>query len=116
NNLKGEELIVYLKAKLEAAKLVQKLLQKEDAIRNNIQKEDDEAVLVKVKQKEEEAQPLQMELDQDKEQAPQSIEDRVQAVQQKLEDIHNETAEPPSIDDIKNKLQEQSEKDDEMIQ
>ncbi len=116
NNLKGEELIVYLKAKLEAAKLVQKILKKEDDIKKNLKKEEDEEVFVDIKKEQEEAQPLHMDLDTDQDKAPQSIEDRVQAVQEKLEDIHNETEAPLSMDEIKNKLQQQSEKDDEMIQ
>ncbi len=116
NNLKGEELIVYLKAKLEAAKLVQKLLKKEEEVKQSMKKEEDEEVFVDLKKEDEEAQPLHMDLDEDKEKAPQSIEDRVQAVQEKLEDIHNQTETPLSMDEIKNKLQQQSEKDDEMIQ
>lgn len=113
NNLKGEELIVYLKAKLEAAKLVQKLLEKEEAVKKDLSQEEDEEVFVDVKQKEEEAQPLQMTLDEDQEKAPQSIEDRVQAVQQKLENINmnDEPATPLSLDDIKNKLQKESEQE-----
>lgn len=109
NNLKGEELIVYLKAKLEAAKLVQKLLEKEEAVRKDLKQEEDEEVLVKLKKKEEEAEPLQMTFDEEQEQAPQSIEDRVQAVQQKLAEMNNEPATPLSLDDIKNKLQQESE-------
>lgn len=110
NNLKGEELIVYLKAKLEAAKLVQKLLNKEKSVRKDIQKEQDQEEFVDVKKSDEAAEPLHMTMDDDKEQAaPQSIEDRVQAVQQKLADINNQPATPLSLDDIKSKLQQESE-------
>lgn len=109
NNLKGEELIVYLKAKLEAAKLVQKLLDKEAAVKKDLKKEEDEEVFVDVKQKEEEAQPLHMTMDEDQAKTPQSIEDRVKAVQEKLEEINNGPATPLSMDDIKNRLQQQTE-------
>lgn len=111
NNLKGEELIVYLKAKLEAAKLVQKLLHKEQAVRADMKEDEKEEVFVKVKREEQEAEPLQMTLDEDQP-APKSIEDRVKAVQEKLEEINNEPATPLSLDDIKSRLQEQTEKEE----
>ncbi len=109
NNLKGEELIVYLKAKLEAAKLVQKLMDKEAAVKSNMKEEEKEEVFVDAKKEEQEAQPMHMTMDEDQEQSPQSIEDRVKAVQEKLEEINNEPATPLSIDTIKNRLQQQTE-------
>ncbi len=115
NNLKGEELIVYLKAKLEAAKLTQKILEREEAVKDQMKKDqgEEEEVLVDVAKKEEENKEMHMDLD-DEEQAPKSIEDRVKAVQEKLESV--DTPEPTgdqtadSINAIKSKLQEKADK------
>ncbi len=118
NNLKGEELIVYLKAKLEAAKSVQKMLEKEAAMKDKLENEKEEdAVFVDVAEKKEEDKTMEMTLDEEQEEkTPQSIEDRTQAVQEKLEKIKNEATDTPpfpSLEDIKSKLQQQSEKPEE---
>lgn len=114
NNLKGEELIVYLKAKLEAAKSVQKMLKKETQLKETFGKENEEdQVLVDLPEKKEEAKTMEMHLENENEKTPQSIEDRTQAVQEKLEKIKNEATDTPpfpSLDDIKSKLQEKGEK------
>lgn len=66
NNLKGEELLVYLKAKLEAAKVVQKELEKEKKLRAKITeeqqaKENEEFVELKKPAKEEQPKVMEME-------------------------------------------------------
>ncbi|MDA1317429.1 MAG: hypothetical protein O3B87_05430 [bacterium] len=85
NSLSGEELLVYLKAKLEAAKTVLKVLDSKESVRKELKEDEEEEVLVDVNREEAkiEAQPLHMEVDDAP--APQSIEDRVKLIQQKLE-------------------------------
>lgn len=62
NNLKGEELIVYLKAKLEAAKAVQEEKQKEKEIEERLKsKSEEEFVEVTQPKEEEKAKELKME-------------------------------------------------------
>ena len=85
NSLKGEELIVYLKAKLEAAKLTDKILNRETELREKIKQEAEEEetqVFVNAKSKEEE-KAMHMDLDSDKTKLK-GIEERVKAVQEKL--------------------------------
>jgi hypothetical protein len=60
NNLSGEQLIAYLKAKLEAAKQVQKLLEKEEEIKERLKAETEEKVEVSAKKKEEAAKEMEM--------------------------------------------------------
>ena len=64
NNIKGEELLVYLKAKLEAAKAVKTQIEKEkeikEKLKNETQNEDDLVELKKTK-KDEENKELHME-------------------------------------------------------
>ncbi len=114
NSLKGEELVVYLKAKLEAAKSVQKLLEKEESMKEKLEKEnEDDKVLVDVENKKEEEKTMEINMEDENEKTPQSIEDRTQAVQEKLENIQQSASEAPpfpSLDEIKNKLQQQGEK------
>jgi hypothetical protein len=76
NNLKGEQLITYLKAKLEAAKATRKLLDREKAIRAKIEKEkeDDEENLVEIKTKKEEA-PIILHLDDEEQEKGKTIEE-----------------------------------------
>ncbi|MFW5703695.1 MAG: hypothetical protein ACOCXQ_02580 [Patescibacteria group bacterium] len=80
NNLKGEQLITYLKAKLEAAKSVKKLLDKEREIREKLQREqeEDEDNLVELKKKKKEEKPKAMHMDLDEEKGPTTIEERAQ--------------------------------------
>lgn len=52
NNLTGEQLVVYLKAKLEAAKTVKMLLDKEKEIREKLREESDKVEVLKPKKKE----------------------------------------------------------------
>lgn len=60
NNLKGEELVVYLKAKLEAAKIVQTMLEKEYEVREKI-KGEEETVTVEKPKAEKEQKTMTME-------------------------------------------------------
>ncbi len=61
NNLKGEELIVYLKAKLEAAKMVLESLQKEQEITEKLKaKTEEEVVEVALPKKQEAAKTMEM--------------------------------------------------------
>ncbi len=117
NNLKGEELLVYLKAKLEAAKATLALLQHENKIREKIEKEKDQDEEVFVDLKQEEKEDKHMALDEDEEElakAPQSIEDRVKAVQEKLSTLENDESagdlREKALDSIKDKLQDGAEK------
>ena len=54
NNLKGEELIIYLKAKLEAAKSVKELLDKEKEITEKLQQKEELVKVAKGETKKEE--------------------------------------------------------------
>lgn len=70
NNLKGEELLVYLKAKLEAAKGVKSDIEKEKQIREKLKSEqqpEEELVELKDKKKEEKPKELHMELEMNEE-------------------------------------------------
>lgn len=60
NNLKGEELVVYLKAKLEAAKTVLESLQKEHEITEKLKAQTEEVVEVALPKKEEAAKTMEM--------------------------------------------------------
>lgn len=76
NNLKGEQLITYLKAKLEAAKATRKLLDKEKQVREKVEKEkenDEELVELKPEKKAEE--PKLMHLDDEEQEKGKTIED-----------------------------------------
>jgi len=62
NNLKGDELVVYLKAKLEAAKQVEEQLNKEKEITEKLKaKSEEELVEVETPKKQEKAQEMTME-------------------------------------------------------
>lgn len=64
NNLKGDELTVYLKAKLEAAKAIQKQITKEEEIKEKLSKENtEEFVDVQNKKSEEKAKEQSMEIE-----------------------------------------------------
>jgi hypothetical protein len=103
NNLKGEELAVYLKAKLEAAKQVKKDLEKETEIKEKLKDQDEELVEVdrkmdKVKEKTlEMSQELPNEQDQ-KEGMPQTpIDDaHPEAPNQSVQQPGDEKPEEPS--------------------
>jgi hypothetical protein len=95
NNLKGDQLITYLKAKLEAAKLVKKILDRENAIKKKMsnQADDEELVELKVEKKDEQqAQPLEMELEEDK--GPTTIEERAQVEVEAAPEINKGYEEP----------------------
>ncbi|MDP4011590.1 MAG: hypothetical protein Q8P72_05200 [Candidatus Roizmanbacteria bacterium] len=111
NNLKGDELIVYLKAKLEAAKLVMKILEHEEKAKNEIKEDEEEEVFVDVAQEDSAEEPKHMALDEEEEEAPRSIEERVKAVQEKLkgaESSDNPETTNLSINDIKTRLNDAS--------
>jgi hypothetical protein len=62
NNLSGEQLITYLRAKLEAAKQVKMMMEKEKEITQKLkEKSDEELVEVKATKKEEKAKAMTME-------------------------------------------------------
>lgn len=120
NNLKGEQLIVYLKAKLEAAKIVKKDLDKEKKLRAKFerelnQKEEDEEELVKIKKPKEAAKQMEMTLDED--QKEKTIEDIGESVKKYEENTASiETTFSPSFEpdeedplaNIKSKLEEKT--------
>lgn len=62
NNFKGEEMLVYLKAKLQAAKAVQAQIQREEAIKEELtQKDEDDKVEITSKKKEVDDKTMEME-------------------------------------------------------
>ena len=99
NNLKGDELLVYLKAKLEAAKIVQKVLESEEKVKEKIEKEMEEEEVVEVKPEKEEEKPKAMEME---------IEEPTKAAEEKLENTREENKEEkqPDLEEIKKKLTE----------
>ena len=102
NNLKGDELLVYLKAKLEAAKTVQKILEREENVKEKYENEKEEEEVVEVKTEKEEEKPKEMHMALDEEEpAPQSIEDRTRATEEKLA---GQEEQPPDLEEIKKKL------------
>jgi hypothetical protein len=60
NNLSGEQLVAYLKAKLEAAKQVQQLFEKEEEIKEKLKSQTEEKVEVAAKKKAEAAKEMEM--------------------------------------------------------
>lgn len=65
NNFKGQELLVYLKAKLEAAKAVQEELEKEQQIKDELKEKKDETLVeVERPKQEEKAQEMQVQQEQ----------------------------------------------------
>jgi hypothetical protein len=89
NSLKGEELIVYLKAKLEAAKATEKIIARESMLREKIKKEQEEEdtqVFVESDKKEEE-KVMHMDFDDDKPKLK-GIDERVRAVTDKLNEFN----------------------------
>lgn len=64
NNLTGEELIIYLKAKLEAAKAVMKQFNKDKKVETDVEDEEDE-VFVERAEKKEEAKTMELEQEMD---------------------------------------------------
>lgn len=62
NNFKGEELLIYLKAKLQAAKAVMAQIEREEQIKEEMrQKDEDDQVEVSVSNKKEEEKTMEME-------------------------------------------------------
>lgn len=62
NNFKGEEMLVYLKAKLQAAKTVQAQLEREEQLKEEIlAKDEDDKVTLDVKKKDEQEKTMEME-------------------------------------------------------
>lgn len=101
NNLSGEELIVYLKAKLEAAKAIQKLMNKDEEAEVE---EEEEEVFVDRAQKKEEAKS--MELEQELEipeekftKEPKNIEQ--EQLENKLQDLASQSPEEKKISEDK---------------
>jgi len=116
NNFKGDELIVYLKAKLEAAKLVMKLLEHEEKVKHEMKEDEEEEVFVDIAKEEAAEEPKHMAIDDEEEQAPRSIEERVKAVQEKLSAVEPSDAVEEnnlSLGDIKNRLKNATHSEDE---
>jgi hypothetical protein len=67
NNLSGEQLVAYLKAKLEAAKQVQALLEKEEEIKEKLKSQTEEKIEVAAKKKEEAAKEMEMGMEMEEE-------------------------------------------------
>lgn len=109
NNLKGEQLIVYLKAKLEAAKAVKKDLAKEKRMRAKFEKEmkqkEDDEELVEIKKPKEEAKHMEMEMDLDEDKKEKTIEDLGNAPEMNPEMI--DPKDDP-LASIKSKLEEKA--------
>ncbi|CAN5161512.1 hypothetical protein BH09PAT2_BH09PAT2_01920 [soil metagenome] len=102
NNLKGEELIVYLKAKLEAAKTTGLIIEHENKVREKITKEQDqdEEMFVDIKQGATEEKHLALDEDEEEENnAPKSIEDRVRAAENKLSDMEADSSDDETSND-----------------
>lgn len=111
NNLKGEQLVVYLKAKLEAAKAVRKDLAREKKLRAKfekeaLQKEDDEE-LVELKQKKTELKHMEMSYDEDQPNKERTIEDIGNASSDQGVPNQNFEENNDPLATIKNKLEEQ---------
>lgn len=111
NNLSGEELLVYLKAKIQAAKEVARSLEKEKAIRAKVAAEDEENLVEVELPKAEEAaktQELSAELEvEGKAQGGEKVAGGAEAVP--AEPVTPESldvAEPDPLEDIKSKLVE----------
>ncbi|MFA9289266.1 MAG: hypothetical protein ACEQSA_05310 [Weeksellaceae bacterium] len=95
NNLKGDELIVYLKAKLEAAKDVKKLMEHEEKVKAKIKEEElnDEDNLVEVNRTQQEENTMHLEVDNEEHLG--GIEERVAAAEAKLASVTEEPVELP---------------------
>ncbi len=114
NNLTGEELIVYLKAKLEAAKTILAILEREEKLRDEMNKQNGaEEELVEIKQM---ATPqdkvMAAEMETPDNQPNSSIEDKVKAVQEKLSTLEQTAGTTQTLDSIKEKLEDGAEKPD----
>lgn len=111
NNFKGEELVVYLKAKLEAAKTVLTLLRQAEAIREEYeQKDNEEFVDVRRTEEEEHSKHLSADLDGNTPK-PMSIEDRQKAVQEKLSSVQDNQnrSHDQKLQEVAEKLKEEAE-------
>ncbi len=123
NSLKGEELLVYLKAKLEAAKATLKALRKE--MHKEVPEEEEEELFVENTQKKEEDKHMEVDDEEQQDTQPQSIEDREKAVQEKLKafennEINTSSTDPkplenleesPALDGVKKRLLDEAEKE-----
>ena len=92
NNLSGEELLVYLKAKLEAAKQVKLDIEKEAEIREKVKAEEKETFIdidVPKKKEAEKAQTLQAELKMDVSEATEETGSKTPQANLPLEEIQN---------------------------
>jgi len=104
NSLSGEELIVYLKAKLEAAKSVLKILEHEDGVRSEMTADEDDEELVDIERTNTQDASKHMAMQLDDDDAPRSIEERANATQEKLDSAQIKTTSAVSLEDIKEKL------------
>ncbi len=99
NNLKGEEIIVYLKAKLEAAKSVAELLEKEKEITEKL-KEKSEEELVEVERPRQKEAAKEMTMEQEKELEP--PEEKKTRLQRENINKNSETETNPSKNNLQN--------------
>lgn len=90
NNLKGDQLITYLKAKLEAAKATKKILDREKKLREKLEKEKakEDEDLVELKQDKKAEEPKLMHMDLPEEKGPTTIEERAQVEVQAAPEIN----------------------------
>ncbi len=114
NNLSGEELLVYLKAKIEAAKQVQRDQQKEAEIRAKVSSEEEFVDIEAPKQQEAaKAQTLQQELTIDGQENEKKAEENQAggSAEQYMRNEQPEAQAPldPAVEDIQKKLEEVSE-------
>jgi len=96
NNLKGEQLMVYLKAKLEAAKDVETLQQKEAEFKEDVEKkEEEELVEVEAPKTEEKEKVMEMkqELEEEKETEEKNVEEETQVEEEKKSDEQTDSNE-----------------------
>lgn len=108
NNLSGEELLVYLKAKIQAAKEVARSLEKEQAIRAKVAADDEENLVEIDLPKAEEAaktQELSAELEIEGEGEGGEVEEAVAPDEATAPEI----SEPDPLEDIKNKISKEYE-------
>jgi hypothetical protein len=113
NNLKGDELLVYLKAKLEGAKAVQKQLEKEKKLKAKFaaekQEQEDNEELVELAKPKEEEKHMEMEMDLDEDQ---KMEERRKEIDEStggpvVEQSNDEQFTPESLTNVSDSTQEQ---------
>lgn len=104
NNLNGDQLLVYLKAKLEAAKEVQTLKEKEKEVKEEVEgKKEEEFVEVEKPKAEEKEKVMEMKQELEEKESGEKQAD-VKPAEEKKENPVEDSEKPTSDDDNKNKL------------